>query len=271
MTFNESSMEQTICIVKAIQILHFLNPPSMGISGPSSKSHIIFGSHVKFSCYSRSWEMSLYLIPKAMSFLKNIIRSLLNGTLLTMLNPLAWVMGVAAIMAIALANGRVTDLKFSTVFKYATTVNHLIGSFRTSGIGVALSGPDGGCPPNCCITCSGCSSTLLTIADACVMLIGEGCFTHLCLYMSLLNPTSTSEVMLCTCRNGLEGVGFVPPPSWPGTAPSPISPLPIVVKIVEPRTIETLQKRQKGDELRGQSKVSEDQKWYAAASRLLSC
>ncbi|KAM0055146.1 hypothetical protein Hdeb2414_s0006g00202701 [Helianthus debilis subsp. tardiflorus] len=185
-----------------LYILHFLNPPSMGISRPSSKSHIIFGSHVKFSCYSRSWEMSLYLIPKAMSFLKNTIGSLLNGTLLTMLNPLAWVMEVAAIMAIALANGRVTDLKFSTVFKYATTVNHLIGSFRTSGIGVALSGPDGGCPPNCCITCSGCSSTLLTIADACVMFIGEGCFTHLCLYMSLLNPTSTSEVMLCTCRNG---------------------------------------------------------------------
>ncbi|KAF5806220.1 hypothetical protein HanRHA438_Chr05g0227891 [Helianthus annuus] len=64
-------------------------------------------------------------------------------------------MEVAAIMAIALANGRVTNLKFSTVFKYATVVKHLIGSFRTSGIGVALSGPDGGWPPNCCVTCSG--------------------------------------------------------------------------------------------------------------------
>ncbi|MFS7938815.1 hypothetical protein Hanom_Chr05g00444171 [Helianthus anomalus] len=34
-------------------------------------------------------------------------------------------------------------------------VNHLIGSFRTCGIGVALSGPECGWPPNCCITCSG--------------------------------------------------------------------------------------------------------------------
>ncbi|MFS7961907.1 hypothetical protein Hanom_Chr08g00720481 [Helianthus anomalus] len=74
-------------------------------------------------------------------------------------------MEVAAIMAIALANGRVTNLKFSTVFKYATVliaisylymwVKHLTDSFRTSGIGVPLSGPDGGWPPNCCITCSG--------------------------------------------------------------------------------------------------------------------
>ncbi|MFS7905989.1 hypothetical protein Hanom_Chr01g00054121 [Helianthus anomalus] len=72
-----------------------------------------------------------------------------------MLNPLAWVMEVAAIMAIEHANGRVTNLKFSTVFKYVTVVKHLIGSFRTSGIGVALSGPECGWPPNCCVTCSG--------------------------------------------------------------------------------------------------------------------
>ncbi|MFS7907590.1 hypothetical protein Hanom_Chr01g00073131 [Helianthus anomalus] len=119
-----------------------------------------------FMCFYFFYEDRFLIILILLLYrkLQNIIGSLLNGTLLTMLNPLAWVMEVAAIMAIALANGRVTDLKFSTVFKYATTliaisslymVNHLIGSFRTSGIGVALSGPDGGCPPNCCITCSG--------------------------------------------------------------------------------------------------------------------
>ncbi|KAJ0789463.1 hypothetical protein HanPI659440_Chr05g0203841 [Helianthus annuus] len=43
-------------------------------------------------------------------------------------------------------------------------------------------------------------------------------------------------------------MGFVPPPSWPGTAPPPISPLPVVFKIVELRTIETLHKRQKDQE-----------------------
>ncbi|KAJ0581313.1 hypothetical protein HanRHA438_Chr04g0180021 [Helianthus annuus] len=43
----------------------------------------------------------------------------------------------------------------------------------------------------------------------------------------------------------LDGVGFVPPPSWLVAAPPPISPLPVVVEIVEPRTIETLHKRQK--------------------------
>ncbi|KAJ0433557.1 hypothetical protein HanIR_Chr17g0871641 [Helianthus annuus] len=95
-----------------------------------------------------------------------------------------------------------TTINLQQICIISPTVNHLIGSFRTSGIGVALSVPDGGCPANCCITCSGCSSTLLTIADACVMLTGEGSFTHLCLYVSLLNPTSTSEGMLCTCRNG---------------------------------------------------------------------